>query len=134
MPEDNDTFTSSDTTETTDPVQTDTEQTDMFPRAYVEKLRDENAKYRQRAGRADEYAHRLHAELVRATGRLTDPTDLPFDPDHLTDPQTLTTAIDALLARKPHLAARTPVGDIGQGATSSAAAVDLAGLLRARAR
>ncbi|MBF6328507.1 hypothetical protein [Nocardia transvalensis] len=135
MPDDNDASTPSDTTETADTAPTDdTVPTDMFPRSYVEKLRDENAKYRQRAGRADEYAQRLHAELVRATGRLADPTDLPFDPDHLTDTEKMTTAIDALLARKPHLATRTPVGDIGQGAAPSTSTVDLASLLRERAR
>ena len=88
---------------------------DMFPREVVEKLRQENGKYRQRAGQADELAKRLHTELVRATGRLADPTDLPFDPEHLDDPEKLTAAVDALLDAKPHLATRRPSGDIGQG-------------------
>lgn len=106
---------------------------DTFPREYVQKLRDENAKYRQRAGKADAYAQRLHAELVRATGKLADPTDLPFDADHLDDPDTLAAAIDTLLAAKPHLASRRPIGEIGQGATDSGDTVSLAGLLRASA-
>lgn len=88
---------------------------DTFPREVVEDLRRENAKYRQRAQRADELAKRLHTELVRATGRLADPTDLPFDETHLDDPDALATAVDALLQAKPHLASRRPVGDIGQG-------------------
>ena len=109
------------------------EDEDTFPRDYVEKLRDENAKYRQRAARADDLAHRLHTALVTATGKLQDPGDLPFDEDHLDDPEALAAAVDDLLARKPHLASRKPVGNIGQGASGSTSTVDLAGLLRARA-
>ncbi|BBX11122.1 hypothetical protein MNVM_02030 [Mycobacterium novum] len=88
---------------------------DTFPREVVEKLRQENGKYRQRAQRADDLAHRLHTELVRATGRLADPSDLEFDEDHLADPDKLAGAVDELLTVKPHLASRRPVGDIGQG-------------------
>lgn len=88
---------------------------DTFPREYVEKLRGQNAKYRDRAKVADTYAKRLHTQLVAATGRLADPSDLEFDEDHLDDLDTLTAAIDDLLTRKPHLATRKPVGDIGQG-------------------
>ncbi|MBA2415401.1 MAG: hypothetical protein H0V64_05845, partial [Geodermatophilaceae bacterium] len=106
---------------------------DTFPRAVVEELRRENARYRTRAGQADELSQRLHLELVRATGRLADPTDLPFEERHLEDVDILDAAIDDLLARKPHLASRRPSGDIGQGATAEAASVDLAGILRARA-
>ncbi|MCH9668952.1 MAG: hypothetical protein K0U80_13995 [Actinomycetia bacterium] len=89
---------------------------DTFPREVVEKLRRQNARYRERAKAADGYAQRLHAELVRATGRLADPSDLEFDEGHLDDPDALAAAIDDLLDRKPHLASRKPVGDIGQGA------------------
>jgi len=110
----------------------DGEVEETFPREYVEKLRDENAKYRQRAQRADDLAHRLHTELVRATGRLADPTDLEFDEGHLEDPDALTAAVEDLLARKPHLASRTPRGDVGQGHTGTET-VDLAGILRAAA-
>lgn len=88
---------------------------ETFPREVVEKLRQENGKYRQRAGQADELAKRLHTELVRATGRLADPTDLPFDEDHIADPNKMTAALDELLDAKPHLATRKPAGDIGQG-------------------
>lgn len=119
---------------------TEHDESDTFPRAYVEKLRRENASYRERAKRVDELvAHgndlqaRLHTELVRATGRLADPDDLPFDEAHLDDSDALAADIDALLADKPHLASRRPKGDVGQGATRSKTPVDLAAMLRARA-
>jgi hypothetical protein len=107
---------------------------ETFPRSYVEELRQENGKYRQRAQKAETYAQRLHTELVRATGKLADPTDLPFDESHLEDVDKLTSAIDDLLQRKPHLASRRPTGEIGQGPTPSAGKVDLAAILRQRAR
>ena len=71
---------------------------------------------------------------MRATGKLADPTDIPFDETHLDSPDSLADAIDELLARKPHLASRRPIGDIGQGATPSASTVDLAALLRRTAQ
>ena len=126
-----------------DPATTDTGDTDeaqddgeaeTFPRSYVEELRRENARYRERARSADTYAKRLHTELVRATGRLADPTDLEFTEEHLDDPDTLAAAVDELLARKPQLASRRPAGEKGQGATPSAGTVDLAAILRQRAR
>lgn len=106
---------------------------ESFPREYVEQLRDESARYRQRAREADALAERLHTSLVAATGRLQDPSDLPFDQTHLDDTEALTAAVEDLLARKPHLASRRPAGDIGQGAGSLGGSVDLAGMLRARA-
>lgn len=110
-----------------------TEESDTFPREVVEELRRENGKYRQRAQHADALAERLHTELVRATGRLADPTDLPFDAEHLDHPEKLTAAIELLLSNKPHLASRRPSGDIGQGATPASGTVDLAAILRQRA-
>lgn len=103
---------------------------DTFPRKYVEELRDENARYRQRAGHADTLAKRLHRLMVEQTGRLADPDDLPFDENHLEDEQALTAAVDALLDSKPHLASRRPAGDIGQGATDAGGTVDLAAIMR----
>lgn len=97
------------------------DQPDTFPRTYVEELRQENGRYRQRAQQADELAQRLHLELVRATGRLADPTDLPYSEDHLVDADSMGAAIDELLEAKPHLATRRPVGDIGQGQRGPAA-------------
>ncbi|MEU0575247.1 hypothetical protein [Dermacoccus nishinomiyaensis] len=103
---------------------------ETFPREYVEKLRKEAADARVKAKRADDLAARLHTALVAATGRLADPSDLPFDDAHLEDADALNAAVDELLARKPHLASRRPVGSIGQGATSPADSVSLAGILR----
>lgn len=112
----------------------DAEDAETFPRSYVEKLRKENQTYRDRAKRADDLAHRLHGHMVAATGRLADPSDLPFDDAHLDDPDALTAALDDLLARKPHLASRRPVGSIGQGAAPTSETVDLSAILRAGAR
>jgi hypothetical protein len=115
-----------------DDSSSDETETDSFPRSYVEKLRRESAGYRERANSADRFAQRLHLELVRATGRLADPSDIPFDEAHLEGPEALAAAVDELLARKPHLASRRVSGEIGQGATPSAGGVDLAGMLRRR--
>ncbi|HET7386133.1 MAG TPA: hypothetical protein VFJ19_05635 [Nocardioidaceae bacterium] len=132
-------------TETSEPEEVEPEQTDetgdeqteeepeTFPAEYVAKLRDESAKYRTRAQRTDELANRLHTALVAATGRLADPDDLPYDEAHLDDADALSTAIDELLIRKPHLASRRVSGDVGQGASASGDTVDLAGMLRSRA-
>ncbi|MCH5641435.1 hypothetical protein [Gordonia sp. ABSL49_1] len=111
-----------------DSVQPDDEP-ETFPRKYVEDLRQENGKWRQKAQRADDLATRLHAALVAADGRLQDPTDLPFDETHL-DGDNLTTAIDELIVRKPHLKTRRVLGDVGQGETTSTSSVDLAALMR----
>ncbi|MCI4675294.1 hypothetical protein K9U37_10520 [Mycolicibacterium litorale] len=115
------------------PAETQGDDRGSFPRAYVERLRDENAKYRQRAQHADDLARRLFTELVRSTGRLADPDDLPYDPELLDDPDKLTAAIGALIERRPHYAARRPSGDVGQGAKPGAGKVDLAAILRQRA-
>jgi len=106
-----------------------------FSRTYVEKLRRENASYRERANRSDELAQRLHTAMVAATGRMADPTDLVFDAAHLDDQDAMNTAIDELLSKKPHLASRRPFGDVGQGnrGAVSDAPVNLADILRARA-
>lgn len=112
----------------------DTETPETFPRDYVEKLRRENAGYRERAQKADDLAHRLHTSLVEATGRLADARDLPFDETHLEDPEALNQAIETLVADRPHLGSRKPRGNVGQGAVTGVTdTVDLAGLLRSRA-
>ena len=112
--------------------QGDADDAETFPRSYVERLRRENQRYREQAGHAEEYAHRLHTELVRATGRLADPTDLAFDADHLADADQLDAAITALLDAKPHLASRRPAGDIGQGNRGTAGSFSLLDTLRSR--
>jgi len=123
-----------DTTDTTGEThETPEADPETFPREYVVQLRQEAADARVKAKRTDDLATRLHGALVTATGRLADPSDLPYDEAHLDDETALTAAIDELLGRKPHLASRRPVGDIGQGATAASDTVDLAGILRARA-
>ena len=123
-----------DTAPAEEPTVEEDPEPETFPRSYVEELRRENGKHRQRAQKADTYAQRLHTELVRATGKLVDATDLPFSEDHLEDADKLTAAINDLLQRKPHLASRRPTGEIGQGATPSRTSVDLAAILRQRVR
>ncbi|RWA22567.1 hypothetical protein MELE44368_12390 [Mycolicibacterium elephantis DSM 44368] len=85
----------------------------------MEELRRESAGYRDRAKtaeeRADALAKRLHRELVKATGRLENPDDLPFDADHLDDADKLAEAIETLLNDRPYLAKRKVKGDVGQG-------------------
>lgn len=99
--------------ETADSVETEQDEPKTFSADYVTGLRNEAKGHREKA---QTLATRLHSELVRQTGRLADPTELPFDAAHLEDPDALNTAIDELLTRKPHYAARTPRGNqIGQG-------------------
>lgn len=106
---------------------------EAFDRPYVEKLRREAAESRVKAKRADDLAAALWTARVTATGRLADPTDLvmPDDADPL-DEDAVTTAVDGLLERKPHLASRKPRGDVGAGATPAGGTVDLAALMRSR--
>lgn len=110
---------------------------DTFPRAYVEELRAESAKHRTAAKEAAEAVlplqERLFGLLVASTDRLADPTDLPFDAALIDDEVALTAAIDDLLARKPHLASRTVVGDIGQGGGKHAESGLLLDILNASA-
>lgn len=106
---------------------------DTFPRSVVEKLRRENAGYREKAKKAEDYARELFYARVAATGRLADADDLPFDEALLDDHDALTAAVEELVARRPHLALRKPRGDVGAGATADAGVVDLAGILRSRA-
>ncbi len=114
------------------------ENTETFDRQYVQKLRDEAAGYRVKAKRADALAAALVTAHVVATRRMADPTDLPYSDDLLNDQgvpdaDKVRAAVDDLLKRKPHLAARRPTGDIGQGARFAAAEEGLAFLLRRQA-
>lgn len=104
---------------------------ETFSKEYVAKLRKEAAENRVRAKRADELGAALFIERVRATGKLADPTDLPVDLELLDDADALSEAIGTLLAKKPHLASRTPRGNVGQGSTGAGGNVDLAAMLRA---
>ena len=109
-----------------------TDAQESFPRAYVEDLRKENAKYRDRAKRADDLAARLHTALVAADGRLADPEDLEFNAEHLDDDEALTAAIGDLVARKPGLRAQKVGGDVGAGKRGAPATppADLISLIR----
>ena len=107
---------------------------ETFPKAYVEKLRRESAENRVKAKRADDYAARLHTALVQATGKLADPADLPYAPEHLEDPEALQAAIEELLSVKPHLASRVPQGNVGQGYTPADEGFSLSGWLRGQTR
>lgn len=104
----------------------------VFDEAYVQRLRDEAAGYRVKAKAADALAARLHTALVAATGKLADPTDLAFDPAHLDDETALTAAVDDLLTKKPHLAARKVAGDVGQGARGGTSQMSLLDFARQR--
>ncbi|WP_425309094.1 hypothetical protein AADG42_10145 [Ammonicoccus fulvus] len=114
-----------------DSVSTDDETADTFPREYVEKLRSEAAEARVKAKRADTLARELFVARVAATGRLADPSDLDFSDELLADPAAMDAAIDDLIARKPHLATRTPRGSVGQGVSEPSNTVNLAAILRA---
>ncbi|MFZ2598541.1 hypothetical protein, partial [Corynebacterium casei] len=91
------------------------EQQQAFDRKYVEKLRKESAKYRDKAKRAEELEKRLHRSLVAQDGRLADPDDMEFNPEHLHDADALSDAITKLVASKPGLKAQQLSGDVGAG-------------------
>lgn len=117
-------------------VETGDTEADKFDREYVQKVRDEAKRYRlsakAEAERADAHAKRLFVELVRASGKLADPRDMPFVAELLDDSGKLDEAIDALIAERPHLKARTVItGDVGQGRRgTSADCPSFSGLLR----
>lgn len=101
------------TNDTTPENSDDKEQ--VFDHTYVSKLRKESARYREKAKRAEELEKRLHAALVAKDGRLADPGDLEFNPEHLDDDDALAAAISELITRKPGLKAQQLRGDVGAG-------------------
>ncbi len=108
---------------------------ETFDREYVQKLRDEAAGHRVKAKRAESLSAALVTAQAAATGRLADPTDLSYDEelldeDGVPDPDKVLAAVEELLKRKPHLAARRPRGDVGQGARPEQQEEGLAALLR----
>lgn len=141
--EDDELQVSRDCTPGVEPDEDTDDDPDTFPRAYVQELRAEAIKHRLRAKRATEGEQRLlAAETHRAAADvLADPTDLLtftetaelLDDDGWPDPERIAAAAADLVARKPHLAVRRPRGDIGQGATQTTEAVNLAEIMRARA-
>ncbi|MDP9429961.1 MAG: hypothetical protein M3P31_00270 [Actinomycetota bacterium] len=113
----------------------DPAETEVFDREYVQKLRDEAAGHRVRAKRTDALNARLATAQAALTGKLADPTDLPFtddllDDDGLVDEAKVHAAVDDLIKRKPHLAARRPTGNVGQGARPELPEIGLAAMLR----
>jgi hypothetical protein len=93
-----------------------------FDYEYVKGLREEAKSWRLKAAKTEGLQTRLHAELTKADGRLADPADLPFDPDHLADPHKHADAIAELLKAKPHYASRKPApgSTIHQGPVGAA--------------
>lgn len=96
----------------------------------------EAAKYRRQRNearnQADEYGRRLFTELVRATGRLADPTDMPYSAELLDSPDDLAAAIDDLTTAKPHLKARR-FANLGQHQRGRPAGQSLGDILRSHA-
>jgi hypothetical protein len=110
----------------------------VFDLEYVTKLRQEAAEGRVKAKRADTLARQTVKALAANDGRLIDVDDLAFDAqfiddDGLVDSEKVTSAIDDLLKRKPHLAAQRPSGIVPQGARPEPTRLDLHGMLRANA-
>jgi hypothetical protein len=97
-----------------------------YPAAVVRKLRDENAKARNRIrdaeSRVDELSRALFQARVAATGLLADATDLEYSADLLDDSEGLAGAINSLIGSKPHLKARKVSGDAGLGNRGDSAA------------
>ena len=127
-----DVLSSDDYTGLSTPVNNEPE---TFDREYVQKLRDEAAGHRVKAKRADALAASLVTATAALTGKLADPTDLPYDEalldeDGYVDETKVQAAVDELVKRKPHLAARRPRGDVGQGARPEPDDTGLATLLR----
>lgn len=126
------------TTEGVEVTPTETPQeAPTFDSTYVERLRNEAADYRVKAKRADALARQALRAMTAHDGRLIDPDDLTFDEtylddDGLLDTSKVTAAIDALIERKPYLAARRPIKPIAQGARPEREPVNLAAILRER--
>jgi len=108
-----------------------------FDPAYIAQLRQEAAEGRVKAKRADALARQAVRAIVRSDGRLIDADDLAFDAqflddEGLVDSEKVTAAIDSLVERKPHLAARRPSSEIPQGAQPMPGQVSLLDLLQGR--
>jgi multidrug efflux pump subunit AcrA (membrane-fusion protein) len=93
---------------------------ETYPADVVRKLRDENAKFRTRSKDAEQRVDALSRELfelkVSALDKLADVTDLPYNADLLDDPDALASAVEDLIAKRPHYAQRPrPTGSVGQG-------------------
>lgn len=108
-----------------------------YDAAYVAKLRQEAAESRVKAKRADALARQATRAITAHDGRLIDPDDLAFtdeflDDDGLVNSDRVVAAIESLIERKPHLAARRPNSTIAQGVQPEPEAVSLLGLMQSR--
>jgi len=116
-----------------DPAAVESGGDDTFSREYVEQLRGEAAEHRTKArdaeARTEAVSRELFAAKVAATGRLADPTDLPYSAEALTDSDVMNKQIDDLLAAKPHFGNRTPTGNVGVGVKDSSVAANGSGWL-----
>ena len=106
-----------------------------FDPAYIAQLRQEAAQGRVKAKRADALARQATKAIAASDGRLIDPDDLAFDEqfldeEGLVDADRVRVAIDSLVERKPHLAARRPSSSITQGAQPEPGQVSLLDFLR----
>ncbi|MDG4669001.1 hypothetical protein [Mycobacterium sp. 236(2023)] len=111
-----------DVTDDVDVTEDDAADEDMtVKRSYISQLRTEAKDHRHRAETAeqnlDATLRQLFTAQVTATGKLADPEDLDYDAELLADADKLTAAVDELITRKPHLAARKVMGSVGQGVT-----------------
>src|SRR5699024_6938533 len=92
----------------------DEDDSDQFPRPYVERLRARSAGYRARAkaaaGRASEAETARFTERLRVLAVLVDPADLPYDADLLDDSAAPREAVTELVGKRPHLRRRGVAG------------------------
>jgi hypothetical protein len=118
-------------------AQTDTQEAvQTFDAEYVKSLRAEAAEYRVKAKRADALAKQALTALVKADGRLIDPSDMEFSEDLLSkdgtvDAQALEAALDALIDAKPHLARKRPTAPLAQGVRAHKSEPNLLQLIQA---
>lgn len=103
--------------------ESDTERQETFPASYVRELREENAKHRKSATRADSLATNLVHAYAESTGRLHDASDVVVSDalfvDGMPDREKVAEAVEELIKAKPHLAKIRPTGDVGQGSSGS---------------
>lgn len=99
----------------------------------ISRARQQAARYRRQLrdveSERDELAEALWLERVTALGTLADPSDLPFDPDALHDPDRLRELADELVTAKPHLRSRRIRARAGQGEGTHGGGVNLAAML-----
>ncbi|MDG4669190.1 hypothetical protein [Mycobacterium sp. 236(2023)] len=102
-----------------DVTEDDADDAETFPAHVVKELREKNGKYRTRArdaeARVDELSRALFTARVTATGKLASADELEYNAELLDDDDALNAAIDDLLVKRPHYAARKVTGDVGQG-------------------